>query len=1157
MNPSRPAWLDYRLSGWNLIEAAAGTGKTYTIQNLVVRFLLERRLPIRSLLVVTFTEAAAAELRDRIRSVLAATLEAARGGEAEEREELLLEQAEAAGVSREECADLLRRALTGFDDAPISTIHGFCARVLEENAFESGVLFRSELVKDVSGILAELGMDFYRRTFYGPGPELRSTLADAAGITPESLGEIARLRFAHPNLMVRSDVDGEPELFLHESETMIAELKESGLPEALEESAPYLNKLGHLAAADAPRVAADALASGELKPLLRFGLSCLADKVKKKPKGTTPEAVLARLEAGPFELVDRLADAVRNYGIALKLSAARFIEEAFAAKRGRENFLTFNDLLEQVHHALHQPGSPLPAALRERFPVGVVDEFQDTDPVQYEIFRAIFGHPGGTLYMVGDPRQAIYAFRGGDIATYRRAVCELEAAGGERYELAANYRSAAAMIADVNTLFHHHADPFADATIRFPEVAAPEEAPGLLRNGIPEAHPLRIVRLPEGNADECRRRTVAAVLELLTDSSLRLPDRGESGIRPRDIAILVLNGYEAEQLADELHQHHVPAVFTRTGNVFASEDARELLTVLRAASSGSVRELPNILATPLGGMPLAELVALGAERGEARLAAEQEKLRELQTLWEEGSFIEFFNALLAAYEVRRRYPALSRGERKLTNLLQLGDLLEQESARRGLSPAGVADFLAERIADPDKGDSEEYQQLLETDREAVTLMTVHGSKGLEFPIVLLPGLHLGDAQKRAELFHNAAGELEYDLTGSSEGVEAAELERLQELLRLAYVAVTRAKYHCRIFWGKGPKASPVDWLLRLREGTEFPVGALLASPEPMIPGELLELVPEELVFPDYRYVPGGGLELELLPVNLAVDPGWQFVSYSSLSPQGGHDSPFDYDGGHEAEAVPVEEPPESGIFSIRGGAAAGNAWHRIFELADFDADETALRALALPPLSDFGVLRGGEDPEEKLALTVRMVCDVLHSPLGEGFCLADVPRKDRLSELEFAYRFRSGFTVEALRELLTTYAAERFGLVEWPPWSRTVSGGCLNGFIDLFFRHGGRYYLLDWKSNRLEGRSSNFLPEKLPAAMAKSFYFLQYLIYTVAAVKYLRMRLGRFEQEEYEALFGGVFYFFVRGVTPEHPGRGVFYDKPPYELIRRLEELIG
>jgi len=1028
---------------------------------------------------------------------------------------------------------------------------------LEENAFESGVLFRSELVKDVSGILAELGMDFYRRTFYGPGPELRSALAELAGITPGSLGEIAKLRFDHPGLIVRSEVDGEPELYLHQAETLIEELRGSGLPEALEEFAPYLNKLGGLAAADAPSVAAEALRSDDIKPLLQFGLSSLEDKVKKKPKGTTPEAVLARLEAGPFGLVDCLAEAVRNYGIALKLAASRFVQEAFTAKRGRENFLTFNDLLEQVHHALHLPDSPLAAALRERFPIGIVDEFQDTDPIQYEIFRAIFGHPGGTLYMVGDPRQAIYAFRGGDIATYRRAVRELEAAGGAKYELAVNYRSAAAMVADVNALFHRHADPFADATIRFPEVGAPEDAPGLLRNGAAVAHPLRIVRLPEANADECRRRTVAAVLELLTDPSLRLPDREEPGIRPRDIAILVRNRYEAEPLADELHQRHVPAVFTRTGNVFASEDARELLTVLRAASSGSVRDLPNILATPLGGMPLAELVGLGSERGEARLAAGQEKLRELQTLWESASFIEFFNALLAAYGVRRRYPALPRGERKLTNLLQLGDLLEQESSRRGLSPAGVADFLAARIADPDQGDSDEYQQLLETDREAVTLMTVHGSKGLEFPVVLLPGLYLDDARSRAELFHNAAGDLEYDLTGSPEGVRSAELERLQELLRLAYVAVTRAKYHCRIFWGKGKNNSSLDWLLRLRDGAESPVEALLASPEPRIPETLAEVSPEEIAFRDYRYVPGGGLELELLPARPAVDSGWQFVSYSSLSPQGGHDSPFDYDGGREEEPLPAEEPVAGGIFSVRGGAAAGNAWHRIFELADFDADEAALRGLALPPLADFGVIRGGEDPEEKLALTVRMVSDVFHTPLRGGFCLADVSRKDRLSELEFAYRFRSGFSVESLRELLAPYAAGRFGLTAWPPWSRTVTGGCLNGFIDLFFRHDGLYYLLDWKSNRLGGSLANFQPERLPAAMADSFYFLQYLIYTIAAVKYLRMRLGRFGEEEYGESFGGVFYLFVRGVSPEHPGRGVFYDKPPYALIRNLEELIG
>lgn len=1168
----RPDYLDYRLDGWNLIEAAAGTGKTYTIQNLAVRFLLERRLPIRSLLVVTFTEAAAAELKERIRAVLGTMLDAATGAEpAPERERLLLERAAEAGVPREACAGLLKNALSSFDDAAISTIHGFCARVLGENAFESGVLFRSELVKDTSGMIAELGMDFYRRIFYAPGPKLRNAMAEAAGITPESLTGPAKLKAAHPELVIRTPLAGteeEAELILREAESIISELQNADLAGALAEAAPYLNKLGNFAAADAPAAAEAALREPDtaeaLKCLSGLGLSVLETKVKKRLKGTTPEEVKARLAAGPFRLADRLAELVRDYGNALKLAAAAFIRHGFEQRRKRENFQTFNDLLQEVHHALHAASSPLPAVLRQRYPVGIVDEFQDTDPVQYEIFTSIFRPPEGTLYMVGDPRQAIYAFRGGDIAVYRRAVRELEAAGGRKYTLTANYRSAAAMIADVNTLFHRHADPFADPSITFPEVRAPEPAPALLRNGVPEAHPLRIIRLPDANEAECRSRTARAVLELLSDPSLALPGRGESGIRPRDIAILVLRGYEAELLAAELHALHIPAVFTRTGNIFGSEDARELLTVLRAVASNDVRRLPNLLATPIGGMPVAAIAELQTERGERELAEEQTKLRELQTIWENGSFIEFFNALLTARQVRKRYPALPRGERKLTNLLQLGDLLEQESARRGLSPAGVADFLAERIADPDKGDGEEYQQLLETDREAVTLMTIHGSKGLEFPIVLLPGLHLGDAEKRAELFHNAGGKLEYDLTDSPEGRRKAQDERLQELLRLAYVAVTRAKHHCRIFWGKGPKATAPDWLFRMREagarGTS-PVQALLADPpEPQIPAELLdpETAPEPPPF--YRQDPGATLELELPPVRLGIDSGWQFVSYSSLSPQGGADTPYDYDEKEQEPGTPGE-PPDGGIFAVRGGAAAGNAWHRIFELADFSAGEEELRALALPQLTDFGLLRGGEDPEEKLKLTVRMAQDVFRSPLrgadGVAFRLAEVPRRERLSELEFAYRFRSGFTTKQLRRLLERYAAERFGLSEWPVWNRTVSGGCLNGFIDLFFRHHGRYFILDWKSNRLGGRSANFLPERLPAAMAGSFYFLQYLIYTVAAVKYLRMRLGRFDEAEYESLFGGVFYLFVRGVSPDHPGRGVFHDKPPYELVRQLEELIG
>ena len=1172
---TRPEYLTYRLEGMNLIEAAAGTGKTYTIQNLVVRFLLERQLPIRSLLVVTFTEAATAELRERIRTVLGEILRAAESGQAtpESREALLLQKALEAGRSREECAELLRTALLGFDEAPISTIHGFCAKVLGENAFESGVLFRSELVKDVSKLVAEIGMDFYRRNFYRPGAEFAMALAGAAAITPENLLELAHRKLAHPNLIVRTPdavADG-PDRFLEKAGALYAELRECGLPEALETVAPYLNKLDTGPAADAPAAAAQLLSekstARSLRQLAGFGFSSLAPRIRKRIKGVSTETVLKLLDARPFRLADEFGETIRLYGIALKLAAMEYVEQEFRTRKSRDNILTFDDLLEQVHHALREPGSRLLSTLRERYPAGIVDEFQDTDPIQYEIFTSIFRRPGGTLYMVGDPRQAIYAFRGGDIATYRRAATELTSSGGKSYTLSTNYRSSAAMIEDVNCIFYQHKQPFADPAIQFPHVSA---RPGsssneLLRNGVPEPNPLRILHVPGASEDECRALAARKVAELLNDRTLQLPGRTEPGVRPSDIAILVLNNYEAELLAKKLHALRIPAVSTRTGNVFASEDAGELLTVLRAASSGDMRELPNLLLTPLGGWTLEEVVELQNEPSGERLSAEQSRLQELQLIWEQGSFIEFFNALLSACRIRARYPALPRGERKLTNLLQLGDLLEQESARRGLTPAGVTEFLAERIASPEKADGEEFLQLLETDRESVTLMTIHSSKGLEFPIVLLPGLQLGNAEMRAELFHNSDGGLEYDMTGSDTAVQAAQNERLQELLRLAYVALTRAEYACFVIWGKGAKTSPLEWLFRMRQATGVtnPVTQLLTTfPDPDIPPELLD--PEGISDSDpeeYRPAPDAEIELELLPTALRIDGNWQFVSYSSLSPkESGRDTPFDYDE-REGEPVQPEEPPEGGIFSVRGGAAAGNAWHRLFELADFRADAEELRTLALPLLTDFGVIRAGEEPEEKLALTVEMVENVLFAPLsGEDqirFQLRDVPKNERLAELEFSYRFRNGFTTDTLRERLAGYAAERFGLTEWPTWYRSISGGCLNGFIDLLFRHHGKYFILDWKSNRIGGRSSNFLPERLREEMAARFYFLQYMIYTVAVVKFLRMRTGKFEEAEYDAQFGGVFYLFLRGISPEHPGRGVFYDKPPYELVRQLEEVIG
>ena len=254
---------------------------------------------------------------------------------------------------------------------------------------------------------------------------------------------------------------------------------------------------------------------------------------------------------------------------------------------------------------------------------------------------------------------------------------------------------------------------------------------------------------------------------------------------------------------------------------------------------------------------------------------------------------------------------------------------------------------------------------------------------------------------------------------------------------------------------------------------------------------------------------------------------------------------------------------DNAILALPGGTATGNAWHGILEKIDFAASEEEILARTQFQLQSCGLLKDPERAEERVRLTAELIRRTLNVTLTDAddcsFSLNSLGAGDRLSELEFYYRFRQSFHAGKLRQLLEPYVRQRFGTLAggWEEWFFRISGGYLNGFIDLVFRHHGKYFIVDWKSNRLGGKLRNFEPERLGGAMADSFYFLHYLIYVVALVKYLRLKLGCFGRMEYETLFGGVYYLFLRGLSEEHPGRGVFYEKPEYALIEALEEVIG
>ncbi len=1191
-NPPKLESSDCPLSGVCMIEAAAGTGKTYNIQNLFLRFIIEHALPVQSILVMTFTEAATAELKDRIRRILHdadAFLENPEAIPDEERSRL----ERIVGRVREtvpepEIRKRLRDALLDFDAAMIATIHGFCQRMLSEYAFESGVLFNTEIKTDQDSLVRAVLTDFVRTEFYPEDPDgLRSELRKSIRFTAESAFPLVRGIIARSDLHLKTILPEKYSLDGYRARIAesIGKLRALYRPGVLTKLCAALNKeYAPEVREEMEKVLGNWTRTGMLYGVLEVLLACSPEKISRYANKKKKENVMLLAEElrNPFfQETGNLESRLTLYKTALPLTAAEFVKCKLEEQKARENFQTFDDLLTRVRDSVLRPDSRLAPAIRKKFAVAVIDEFQDTDPVQYETFHALFAErEEPALFLVGDPRQAIYAFRGGDIATYRRAVRECEAAGGVPYQLTDNYRSSAPMIEAVNEIFRKHPFPFADPEIEYPEVFAPiledgQKRRGLLENGVEISRPLKFSFL-ESDAplsvsalrERALRACAADILHLLQSPQIQRPD-GDSvrPLRPNDFAVLVFNGYEGERMKAELSRLRIPSVIPRTGNVFDSVAAAELERVLPAVAAPSDgRAAANAMQSVLLGYSTEDLIRIHADTSASLpLDGVQEKLSLLSNQWRHGSFIEMFHEMLLVFRVRERLLRLPDGERILTDLLHLRELLHKESSANSLSMTGLLHYLAkQRCPDTRSEQSEEMETLLETDRAAVTILTIHKSKGLEFPVVMLPALYSMNMEKHAENYHREDGALERDLTGDPRCAALAQAERLQELLRLVYVAFTRAKYACYVYWGDcKTKNTALDWLFSLRHLNELPsmdgirsaFGTVTGTPLAAIPP--FQRIPETAA--DGVYVPSRE-SIPLLPFRGWTgrpDPDWRFTSYSGMTPQGyAQDLPCDFDAEDE------EGEPESaeGIFGIPGGRNTGNAWHELLETVDFhNLENPDLRSTAQKKLESFGLPKDGPT----LDLTCGMVRNLLSAPLHPPretvpFTLSSISREDRLSELEFCYRFKAPFRTSSVRNLLGEHLERIFGESGGNgEWDLHFSGGYLTGFIDLLFRHNGKIYLADWKSNKLKGRLSHFQPEGLKREMMKHFYPLQYMIYSVAVFKYLRLRNGSFTKEDYERLFGGVFYFFLRGISPEAPGRGIFFDRPPYELVLELEKILG
>jgi len=1193
--------LNAPLEGTNLIEASAGTGKTHAISGLFLRLVLEKNLSVNEILVVTFTEAATGELKDRIRTKLREASEAFATGHSTDP---FLEALRTKHRNPEIAYQNLREALRAFDQASIFTIHGFCRRMLYENAFESGCLFDTELVPDQENLKKEVVEDFWRKHFYQASP-LFVQYAIYRKLSPDSLLLLLGNKIAQPYLRIIPQL--EPPESSPQEEAFRGSFK--GVCQAWQrwkaEVAQILrghqglnrNKYKKTHIAMWLHKMEDYLASQGNDPVLFQGFEKFTSRQIRgaaKTNGAPPTHPFFDLCQDLKEKQEALEMVFDQRLLWLKAELFHDAHSELSRRKEEQNIQSFDDLLFKLHGALKERGGDkLARVLRKKFRAALIDEFQDTDPIQYGIFKKVFHAEKSTLFLIGDPKQAIYGFRGADIFAYMAAAGDVTC----QYTLRENWRSEAGLVTAVNAVFSNADQPFLYDRIAFqPTVPATRQ----------EAEPLRLDDQPQApfqlwflaahdetgpakpmNKTLARERITRAVAaeisRLLRLGRAKKALLGKRPLEEGDMAVLVRRNADALLVQEALSALHIPSVLCTTGNLFDSHEAMEMERLLAAiVEPNSDIRLRAALAT--------DLMGLGGEGLESLMAHETRwetwivKFRKYHDLWNEHGFIRMFRRLLLEEELLSRLMSFGDGERRNTNLLHLSEVLHEASVGKKLSSAGLLKWLSDQ-RDEHTRPTEEHQLRLETDEKAVKLVTIHKSKGLEYPVVFCPFSWNGSRVSRSRqpfTFHDEGDDMRLTLDLGSpemdENLVLAEKEQLAENLRLFYVALTRAKSRCYVVWG------------RFRDAETSAPAYLLHQPRPWAGGDSVKAIEERFNgLSDARVLrelealqtkargaiklcdmpPGQGkafsptlfgetAELTCRRFSGNIDRSWQISSFSSLV--SGHSKKADladrdpsipahaYDQ-TMTEAPSLHEEP-SGIFAFPKGTKAGTCLHNILEHLDFaQEDPSEMKRLVTDNLREWAF-----EPTwcETLCTMLKNVLSAPLDPLRENLTLSRIGNEKRLNELEFYFPLQS-ISPQKLKSVFQKHGGP--GLREdFPEHVEQLHfapvTGFMKGFMDLVFQFQDRFFLVDWKSNLLGTKAQDYDQEALAAAMEEQFYTLQYHIYAVALHQYLRLRLPGYR---YERHFGGMYYIFLRGVDPEMgPDYGIYRDRPSKELIEAL-----
>ncbi len=1086
-------------TGTTVLEASAGTGKTYAIVGLAVRFVAERGVDISQLLLVTFSRAATQELRERTRDrfVAAAAALADPVGALESSDELIRHLAQGDSAQVELRRSRLLAALSEFDSGTIATTHSFCQRMLDELGLAGEQDPGVRLVEDVDELVSTVAEDLFLARYARATPPF--TLKDARALA------VAAVRDRHAHLVP------EPELELEFGDDTATE-----------------------------RVA--------------FAAAVRAETERRK-----------------------------------RLSGIR----------------DFDDLLVLLHDVLADPvhGERARRRIRDRFQVALVDEFQDTDPLQWEILRLAF-HGHTTLVLVGDPKQAIYAFRGAEVLSYLDAVAHADS----RFELGVNRRSDAGLLAALDHLM-------GGATLGHKQIGVyPVRAvqPQTRLSGEPAPTPLRLRCFPRTGAGPLNKpgfpavgrqrsriaQDVAADIVRQLDAGVRIGDRP---LGPGDIAVLVRTRSQIDVVRSELDKVCVASVLAGGASVFGTDSATDWLWLLRALEQPHRADRVRLAAaTPLLGYSAVEIDAGGADLV-GRLG---QQLRESARLFGRTGFASVFERLAAESRLAPRLLAVAGGERRLTDLRHIAQLLDQVALRESLGLSALSRWLSDRVRDPASGAVADRSRRLDRDAAAVQIATVHASKGLEFPIVYLPFAwdNARNPYPATLMYHDEHGGRVLDVGGSdargyNERKRHTESEEAGEELRLLYVALTRAQCQVVAWWaptygtafaplhrmilGRMPASPevptrvdvPVDAAVReqlLAWGAAAPAGVIAVEP----------VTTPAAVRPRWDRAQTGAADLVAAHFDRSIDQDWRRTSYSALT-AGAHDAhtpetetaPGISDE-PDAPAAELADEQEGGEFvsaaaslmnGMPYGADFGTLVHGVLEHVNTDAPDLAAEIHTRCAEAIAEILADIDPGELATALLA-----VMRTPMDTG-SLARISSRDRLNELDFELPLAGGdtpvaerVTIRAIAGLLRTHLTPGDPFITYADQLDTLPDtplrGFLTGSIDAVLRTAGpRFVVVDYKTNRLgtgDLTVAHYTHDRMAAEMMRSHYPLQALLYSAALHRYLRWRLPDYDPTRH---LGGIRYLFVRGmIGPETPpGCGIFDWDPPPALAEALSDLLA